>query len=72
MAERAVKRGGGKVAARPLGAGLTFQRFFTKPDVHPFDEVHWERRSAVSLPPKTHPVSMLMVRLSHSGSGTGV
>jgi ribonucleoside-diphosphate reductase alpha chain len=47
MAERAVKRGGEKVAARPLGAGLTFQRFFTKPDVHPFDEVHWERRSAV-------------------------
>jgi ribonucleoside-diphosphate reductase alpha chain len=47
MAERAVKRGGGKVAARPLGAGLTFQRHFTKPDVHPFDEVHWERRSAV-------------------------
>ena len=26
----------------------------------------------MSLPPKTQPVSMLTVRLSHSGSGTGV
>jgi ribonucleoside-diphosphate reductase alpha chain len=47
MAERAVKRGGGKVETRPLGAGLTFRRCFSKPDVHPFDEIHWERRSAV-------------------------
>ena len=26
----------------------------------------------VSFPPKTQPVSMLMVRFNHSGSGTGV
>jgi len=31
-------------AQRP--AGLTMQRFFTKPGVHPFDEVAWELRSA--------------------------
>ena len=30
------------------------------------------QRSAVSLPPNTQPVSMLIVRFSHSGSGTGV
>lgn len=27
--------------------GLTFQRAFTKPGVHPFDEVEWELRTAV-------------------------
>jgi ribonucleoside-diphosphate reductase alpha chain len=27
--------------------GLTFRRFFTRPDVHPFDEVEWEVRDAV-------------------------
>ena len=26
--------------------GLRFERFFTKPGVHPFDEVEWERRTA--------------------------
>ena len=30
------------------------------------------QRRAVSLPPNTQPVSMLIVLLSHSGSGTGV
>ena len=28
-------------------AGLTFTRYFTKPDVHPFDLLEWERRDAV-------------------------
>ena len=28
-------------------SGLTFQRYFTKPGVHPFDEVEWELRTAV-------------------------
>jgi len=27
--------------------GLTFQRFFTAPGVHPFDQVEWELRTAV-------------------------
>ena len=27
--------------------GLKFERFFTKPGVHPFDELEWELRSAV-------------------------
>jgi ribonucleoside-diphosphate reductase alpha chain len=27
--------------------GLSFQRFFTRPDVHPYDELEWERRDAV-------------------------
>ncbi|HEX9829363.1 MAG TPA: vitamin B12-dependent ribonucleotide reductase, partial [Bacteroidota bacterium] len=27
--------------------GLKFQRFFTKPGVHPFDEIEWELRTAV-------------------------
>ncbi len=26
--------------------GLTFQRYFTKPGVHPFDEIEWELRTA--------------------------
>src|SRR2546426_5804098 len=28
-------------------AGLTFRRFFTKPGVSPYDEVEWERRTAL-------------------------
>ncbi|MBI3765805.1 MAG: vitamin B12-dependent ribonucleotide reductase, partial [Ignavibacteriales bacterium] len=27
--------------------GLTFRRFYTKIDVHPFDEIEWEFRTAV-------------------------
>src|SRR3989339_438198 len=27
--------------------GLTFQRYFTKPGIHPFDEIEWELRTAV-------------------------
>ncbi|MBI2619737.1 MAG: vitamin B12-dependent ribonucleotide reductase [Ignavibacteriales bacterium] len=27
--------------------GLTFQRFFAKPGIHPFDEVEWELRTAL-------------------------
>jgi ribonucleoside-diphosphate reductase alpha chain len=26
--------------------GLTFQRYFTKPGIHPFDEIEWELRTA--------------------------
>src|ERR1043166_9137866 len=26
--------------------GLTFQRYFSRPDVHPFDELGWENRVA--------------------------
>ena len=27
--------------------GLKFQGYFTKPGVHPFDEIEWELRTAV-------------------------
>ncbi|MGH2566848.1 MAG: vitamin B12-dependent ribonucleotide reductase, partial [Bacteroidota bacterium] len=27
--------------------GLKFQRYFTKPGVHPFDEIEWELRTAI-------------------------
>src|SRR3972149_11800393 len=27
--------------------GLTFERYFTKPGIHPFDEIEWEFRTAV-------------------------
>ncbi|HEY6181765.1 MAG TPA: vitamin B12-dependent ribonucleotide reductase, partial [Terriglobales bacterium] len=27
--------------------GLSFRRFFTKPGVHPYDEIEWELRDAV-------------------------
>ena len=27
--------------------GLRFQRYFSKPGVHPFDEVEWELRTAL-------------------------
>ncbi|HEX9890958.1 MAG TPA: vitamin B12-dependent ribonucleotide reductase [Actinomycetota bacterium] len=30
-----------------IGPGLSFKRYFTKDDVHPFDEVEWETRDAV-------------------------
>ncbi|MFN3133958.1 MAG: vitamin B12-dependent ribonucleotide reductase [Candidatus Kryptonium sp.] len=32
---------------KSVGKGLRFHRFFTKPGVHPFDEIMWEIRSAV-------------------------
>ncbi len=49
MAERAAKRGRdeAEVAAGPVGAGVVISRYFTTPEVQPFDEVAWERRSAV-------------------------
>ncbi len=34
-------------ASQTPGSGLTFQRHFTRPGVHPFDEVQWELRDAV-------------------------
>jgi ribonucleoside-diphosphate reductase alpha chain len=36
--------------------GLTFKRYFTKPGVHPFDEVRWEMRSAVINDERGRPV----------------
>ncbi len=36
-----------KKAARPQPKGLKFTRQWTKPGVHPFDEIEWELRSAV-------------------------
>src|SRR6266699_3698429 len=36
--------------------GLTFKRHFTKPGVHPFDEVRWEMRSAVINDERGRPV----------------
>jgi len=37
-------------------SGLTFKRYFTKPGVHPFDEVRWEMRSAVINDERGRPV----------------
>src|SRR5262245_42748425 len=34
-------------AKRPAGKGLKIDRIFTKPGVHPYDEVTWERRDVV-------------------------
>jgi len=34
-------------SGKPAHAGLTIQRIFTTPDVHPYDEVMWERRDVV-------------------------
>ena len=36
----------GTVRSRTAG-GLTLQRYFTKPGLHPFDELEWELRTAV-------------------------
>lgn len=44
------RRRGGTGSARvsvTAGAGLSIERRFTRDSVHPFDEVQWERRSAV-------------------------
>ena len=35
-----------KAANKKKAAGLAFARFFTRPDVSPYDEVEWERRNA--------------------------
>ena len=47
--ESKAKRGHGEKKFRefkPSGKGLTFQRYFTRDEVHPFDEVEWESRTA--------------------------
>lgn len=42
------KNAGKKAAKRSAsGTGLTIERYFTKPDVDPFDTVEWELRSAI-------------------------
>ncbi len=38
---------GRKSAKSGKGAGLTVERIFTQPGVHPYDEVTWERRDVV-------------------------
>jgi ribonucleoside-diphosphate reductase alpha chain len=47
--ERVVEsRGRGvRVEARGRKKGLVFERFFTRPGVHPYDELDWELRDAV-------------------------
>ncbi len=39
--------GSGSQGAKATRKGLSFRRYFTKPGVHPFDEIEWELRSAV-------------------------
>ncbi|MDE3057362.1 MAG: vitamin B12-dependent ribonucleotide reductase [Bacteroidota bacterium] len=47
-AEVVEKKGSGAVTrSETVSRGLTFKRFFTKPGVHPFDEIEWELRTAV-------------------------
>ncbi|MBI3005106.1 MAG: vitamin B12-dependent ribonucleotide reductase [Ignavibacteriales bacterium] len=44
----AAKTSATKTADRSAATrGLTFQRYYTKPGVHPFDEIEWELRTAV-------------------------
>ena len=40
-------------ARKPKGKGLTIERVYTKPGVHPYDEVTWERRDVVQTNWKT-------------------
>jgi ribonucleoside-diphosphate reductase alpha chain len=40
-------------ASRPATVGLTVNRVFTSPGVHPYDEVSWERRDVVQTNWKT-------------------
>ena len=59
MAEQAPARGGPEaevVERRPVGAGLTVRRYFTTPDVDPFDELTWDSRSAIIQDEKGHVV----------------
>jgi ribonucleoside-diphosphate reductase alpha chain len=42
-----IKKKSVSVADKLREKGLRFNRFFTKPGVHPFDEIVWERRNAV-------------------------
>src|ERR1700726_4134682 len=37
-------------------AGLTFSRFFTKPGVSPYDEIEWEKRTALITDAKGNPI----------------
>jgi len=39
--------GGVSQGTKATRKGLSFRRYFTKPDVHPFDEIEWELRSAI-------------------------
>ena len=34
------------VSAGSVGGGLAIERHFTRPGIHPFDEIEWERRTA--------------------------
>src|SRR5699024_7364555 len=47
--------GGSAKSATPTtkGNGLTIERVYTKPGVHPYDEVSWERRDVVQQNWKT-------------------
>jgi ribonucleoside-diphosphate reductase alpha chain len=40
-------------SGKPARKGLTIERIFTTPDVHPYDEVSWERRDVVQRNWKT-------------------
>ncbi len=44
---------GGARAKRKTGGGLTVERIYTTPGVHPYDEVTWERRDVVQQNWKT-------------------
>ena len=43
----AEKRGSAHTANVAASGGLTIRRYFTKPGIHPFDEIEWESRTAV-------------------------
>jgi len=43
----AEKRGSARTANVAATSGLTIRRYFTKPGVHPFDDIEWDLRTAV-------------------------
>jgi ribonucleoside-diphosphate reductase alpha chain len=51
MTETAGARAGARKSAR--GKGVTVERIFTTPGVHPYDEVTWEKRDVVQQNWKT-------------------
>ena len=50
MSDTVINRAGGK---NKLGKGLQFERIYTTPGVHPYDQVIWERRDVVQSNWKT-------------------
>jgi ribonucleoside-diphosphate reductase alpha chain len=53
MTETANRAGAAKPGKNGKGKGVTIERIYTTPDVHPYDEVTWEKRDVVQQNWKT-------------------